>query len=163
MIKMHVRLGLCLIALGATAGCATYQAEKQDLIRGGGQSQRLQAAQERQDDASAQQLGLTEDKASALEELGALQVELRAVNDNRRRQEGRLQQARSNARISPEEEARLRRQLNSLTDAFNDRALELELARSRGASDEVTRKARELQRNKDEIAAIDREIEVILQ
>ena len=163
MIKMHVGLGLCLIALGATAGCATYQAEKQDLIHGGGQSYRLQTAQERQDDASARQQGLIEDQASALEELGALQAELRAVNDNRRHQEGRLQLARSNARISPEEEARLKRQLNSLTDAFNDRALELEAARSRGASDEVTRKARELQRNKDEIASINREIEAHFQ
>ncbi len=122
----------------------------------------MQAAQERQDDASARQQGLKEDKASALEELGALQAELRAVNGNRRTQESRLQQARSNAQISLEEEARLRRQLNAQTNAFNDKALELEAARSRGASNEVTRKARELQRLKDELAATDREIEVLL-
>jgi hypothetical protein len=162
MMKMRAGLGLCLIALGATAGCATYKAEKQDLMRGGGQSYRLQAAQERQDDARARQQGLTEDQASAFEELGALQAELRAVNDNRRRQEGRLQHALSSSTISLEEEDRLRRQLSAQTSAFNDKALELEAARSRGASNEVTRKAHQLQRLKTELAATNREIEVLL-
>lgn len=163
MKKIHLRLGVCLIALGATAGCATYQSEKADLIRGGGQSARLQAAQERRATAEAEQQSLLEDKMSATEELAALQAELRAVNRNRAVQEGRLQQARSDSRISSEEAARLKRQLNSQTDALNDKVLELEAARSGGSSNAVARKRNELDKLRADLATTNREIEILSQ
>lgn len=55
------------------AGCTTYLQERDDLRRGGGgDSQRVQQAQQRLDDARASQLSLREKQMMAEEELGAL-------------------------------------------------------------------------------------------
>ncbi|MEO0363560.1 MAG: hypothetical protein AAF322_20725, partial [Pseudomonadota bacterium] len=62
-----------------------------------------------------------------------------------------------------EEEARLLRQLNDQTASYNDKALELETARSRGQSGEVDRKRRELAALKAELDATNRQIAVMAQ
>lgn len=157
---MRSTLAICALSLMMLGGCATYQAEKADLSCGG-QSCRLQAAQERRATAEAEQLGLKEDQASARQELAALQAELRNVNSNRTTQESRLENARSTAKISDEEAARVRRKLNAQTEAFNDKALELEAARSGGSGAEIAQKKRELQRLRDELEATNREIEIL--
>lgn len=148
-------------AVSVLAGCETYQSEKADLMRGGGQSQRVLDAQQRLDDAQARQMGLQEEQMMAEEELGALQSELREVNRNRGVQEQRLAQARNSVAITSEQEERLRTQLNSQTEAYNDKVLELETARVAGSDADVRQKTAELGRLRNELAETNREIEIL--
>ncbi|MEM1383226.1 MAG: hypothetical protein AAF713_09370 [Pseudomonadota bacterium] len=153
-------LAFAVLALGL-AGCETYQREKADLIYGRGQSQRLVDAQNRLDDARAEQLSLQEEQLMAQEELAALETELRQVNGNRRTQRDRLAQASRQAKISEAEERRLARELDLRSEAFNDKALELEAARQRGDEGEVSRREAELAEMRREIDQLNREIDIM--
>lgn len=157
-LKPLAGLALALCA----AGCSTYIQERDDLRRGGGgDSQRLQEAQNRLDDARASQLSLQEEQMMAEEELGALQAELRQVNRNRSVQQGRLDRALSAEKLSAEREAALRDKLETQTEAFNDTSLALESARMGGSASDVARKEAELSAVRRELDQTNREIDVL--
>jgi hypothetical protein len=157
-LKSLAALALALCA----AGCATYIQERDDLRRGGGgNSQRLQQAQERLDDARASQLSLQEEQMMAEEELGAVQAELRQVNRNRAAQKAMLDRALTAEKLSAEREAVLRGKLETQTDAFNDTSLALENARLGGSASDVARKEAQLEAVRRELARTNKEIDVL--
>jgi chromosome segregation ATPase len=144
------------------AGCTTYLQERDDLRRGGGgDSQRVQQAQQRLDDARASQLSLREKQMMAEEELGALQAELRQVNRNRAVQQGRLDSALSAEKLSAEREAALSGKLETQTDAFNDTSLALSNARMGGSTGDIARKETELGAVRRELEHTNSEIEIL--
>lgn len=153
---------IALLAALTLSGCATYHREKADMLRDG-RSKRLVDAQDRLADAHAARQGLEEDRRSAQEELDYLRADLQEVNGNLDAQIARLAQARSSAKISAQQEKQVRRRLTELTQAFNDKALEVETARVGGSQAEVLRKSQELARLRQELAQLDREIEILSQ
>ncbi|MEM7176307.1 MAG: hypothetical protein AAF503_01265, partial [Pseudomonadota bacterium] len=144
-------------------GCATYLQEKADLQAGGGQSQRLIAAKERQENAKAEQLSLQEEQIMANEELSALQDELQTVNRSETVRQSQIEKARSNTNISQQKLEALSKQLKRQTEAFNDEALALEATRSVSSDAQVAAKEAELKALKKELNETNRQIDILIQ
>lgn len=153
-----------ILALGLVlglAGCATYQQEKADLRQGRGESQRQIDAQNRLKDEQARSVSLKEEQLMAEAELGELKAELQAVNGNQKRQEAKIANARSGARISETEAQRLQNKLSRLTSDFNGKAIDLELSRQNGSKAEIAQKTQELEALKRQLNAVNSEIEIL--
>ncbi|WP_413204843.1 hypothetical protein [Rhodospirillum sp. A1_3_36] len=144
------------------ASCnSTYSREKADLTMGGGQSYRLQQAQQRLDEAKAKNVSLREEQEMARAELADLQSQLKAVQTRRAAQLKTLQRAQSGNRISAERAASLTQRVDVASDDFLSTALELQSAQARGADQEVKQKEAELAKLRKELAALDQEIAVL--
>lgn len=153
-----------IVALGLVlglAGCTTYQQEKADLRQGRGQSQRQIDAENRLKDQQARSVSLKEEQLMAEAELGELKDELQAVNANQKRQEAKIANARSGARISETEAQRLQNKLARLTSDFNGKAIDLELSKQNGSKADIAQKTKELEALKRDLNAVNSEIGIL--
>jgi chromosome segregation ATPase len=160
----HIARGsaaLVAAALALAACDTTYQREKADLTMGGGQSYRLQQAQQGLDEAKAKNVSLREEQEMARAELADLQTQLKTVQKQRAERIAALNRAKAKNRITAEKQAALTRRVDTASDDFLSTALELESAQARGASAEVKRKQEELEKLRAELRNLDKEISVL--
>jgi predicted nucleic acid-binding Zn-ribbon protein len=150
--------------LFAVAGCTTYQQQKADALSGGPE-RRLRAAEERQQAAEDRKQGLDTDKEDLDEEIGLQERRLTELDARIADQTRVLDKARSDNRISRQQELRMRKEFTHLQDSVLDLQFRMDVANATGGGSKAEQAAMQKQYDTltKDVQTREKELELLLQ
>ena len=162
MTKRYALALFAVLTLALVTGCNTYLQQKTDVVAGGPEN-REREAKEQQDAARDTGSGLQDDLEALAEERAYQDQKLATLDQLRKAQEIRIANARAQNNITRAEEQLMREQVMSLDREI--RSVELGIQAARASADTRQEEAfrNGLAELEDKAAALDAEIDQLLQ
>ena len=161
-MKAIARTTLLAAALLVTASCATYQQQKADAVSGGPE-RRLLEAQQRQQAAQDAQLGLQSDQEVLTEEQSLQEQQFAQLNDQLKKQEQQVANARARNELTRAEEQALRQKIANIDRDLRDTELRMLAAQATGDTGTERQMQQQLRQMQAQADALGREIELLAQ
>jgi len=156
------RTTLLAAALLVTAGCATYQQQKADAVSGGPE-RRLLEAKQRQQAAQDARLGLQSDQEVLAEEQGLQEQQLAQLEEQLKKQDQQVANARARNELTRAEETALRQRIADIDRDLRDTELRMLAAQATGDTGSDRQLQQQLRQLQSQADALGREIELLTQ